>query len=90
MTPELMNILREIIIGAISVGGVLTLIGMKMRHSHLRDTRAAAAPRQEVERLADTVDNLHAELGLLREDFRALNERVDFTERLLERPKTEA
>ena len=89
MNPELLNILREIIFGAIFIGGVITLIGMKMRHSHLRATRAAAVPQQEVERLADTVDNLHAELGLLREHFRELNERVNFTERLLEQPKLE-
>jgi len=43
----------------------------------------------EVENLADGVDNLRAELEILRDEFHKLDERMDFTERLLEPPKTE-
>ena len=88
MTPEIMGMLTGTILGSIFLGGAFTLLFMKMRHAHLRDT-GSELPQQEVERLADAVDDLHAELGLLREDFRELNERVDFAERLLEPPKTE-
>ena len=87
MTPQIMEILLQIIIVTVFLGGGFTLLIMKMRYAHLRGTNSEAMPHQEVERLSDTVDNLRAELGLLREDFRELNERVDFTERLLERPK---
>ena len=48
-----------------------------------------AGGQQEAEYLADAVDNLRTEVELLREEFLKLDERMDFTERLLERPKTE-
>ncbi len=73
----------------IAVGGVFTLIGMKMRYSHMEDTRVSGSSQQEGEHLADAVDDLRAEFGLLRDEVEKLDERVDFTERLLERPKTE-
>ena len=72
-----------------SIGGVFTLIGMKMHYSHMRDKRRSGSSQQEGEHLADAVDDLRAEFGLLRDEVEKLNERVDFTERLLERPKTE-
>ena len=68
-------------------GGIFTLIGMKMRYSHMEDTRVSGG--EEVEQLANAMDNLSAEVELLRTEHLELNERVDFTERLLERPKTE-
>ncbi len=72
-----------------SIVGVFALIGLKMRYSHMRDTRRGGGAQQEGEHLADAVDDLRAEFGLLRDEFHELNERVEFTERLLERPKTE-
>ena len=71
------------------LGGVFTLIGMKMRYSHLDDAGVSGGTSREVEHLADTVDGLRAEVELLRQEHHELNERMDFTERLLERPKTE-
>ena len=70
------------------LGGVFTLVGMKIRYSHMQDNHLGAGQR-EVEYLTDTVDNLRAEVELLRDEFGKLDERMDFTERLLERPKTE-
>ena len=72
-----------------SIVGVFGLIGLKMRYSHMRDTRRSGSSQQEGEHLADAVGDLRAEFGLLRDEVEKLNERVDFTERLLERPKTE-
>ncbi len=77
------------LIATLFFGGVFTLIGMKMRYSHMEDTRVSGSSQQEGEHLADAVDDLRAEFGLLRDEVEKLNERVDFTERLLERPKTE-
>ncbi len=71
------------------VVGIFVLIGLKMRYSHMKDSRLSGTAQQEGEHLADTVDNLGAEVGLLRSEVLELNERVEFTERLLERPKTE-
>ncbi len=64
------------------------VIGMKVRYTHLQRTRVSGSAQQEAERLANAVDNLRSEVGLLRDEFLELNERVDFTERLLERPKS--
>ena len=61
---------------------------MKMRYTHLQRTRVSGSAQQEVERLADAVDTLRDEVGLLRDQHLELNERMDFTERLLERPKS--
>lgn len=85
MGPETLGVFIPIII----FGGAGILIGMKMRYSHLADMRLGSGAEQEVEHLTDTVDSLRAEVELLREEFRELDERMDFTERLLERPKTE-
>ena len=73
----------------IAIGGVFTLIAMKMLYSHLQKTRLSSGAQQHVKHLAAAVDNLGAELELLRNEFLELNERVEFTERLLERPKAE-
>ncbi len=78
-----------VFIPIISVVGVLTLIGMKMRYRHLEEARDIASGQQGGEHLPAAVDNLRAEVELMREEFRELNDRVDFAERLLERPKTE-
>ncbi len=77
-----------VFIPIIALTGGTILIGLKMRYSHIENTRVGGA-EHEVEHLADGVDNLRAELELLRDEFHKLDERMDFTERLLEPPKTE-
>ena len=83
MDPGVIGVFIPIII----FGGIFTLIGMKMRYSLMKDTRISGG--EEVEQLANAMDNLSAEVELLRNEFHKLDERMDFTERLLERPKTE-
>ena len=85
MDPGILGILVPFFI----FGGVFTLIGMKMHYRHLEDKHLSGGGPQEVEQLAEAVDNLSAEVELLRTEHLELNERMDFTERLLERPKTE-
>ncbi len=70
------------------LAGVFTLIGMKM-HYRQQDKRVSGSSQQEGQQLAAAVDNLTAEFELLRNEVNKLDERMDFTERLLERPKTE-
>ena len=84
-----MEDILALLIPFILFGGVLTLIGMKMHYGHIEEQRLGGSSQQEGEHLADAVDDLRAEFGLLRDEVEKLNERVDFTERLLERPKTE-
>jgi hypothetical protein len=84
MGPESLEVLIPIVI----FGSTAILIGMKMRYSHIKATLLGEGG-EEVEQLTETVEDLRAEIGLLRGEFADLNERVDFTERLLERPKTE-
>jgi len=81
-----------VFIPIIALSGVTILIAMKMRYTHIqenRETRVGGGGAEEVERLAETVDSLRSEIALLHDEFHQLNERVDFTERLLEGPKTE-
>jgi Mg2+/citrate symporter len=89
METRLMEDILALLIPIIAVGGVFTLIAMKMRYGHLEEQRLGGSSQQEGEHLADAVDNLRAEFGLLQSEVEKLNERVEFTERLLERPKTE-
>ena len=85
MSVEIM----ELLVGIVFLSGVFTLIGLKMRYSHLQKTRLGASSQQEGEHLADAVENLRAEFELLRNEVLQLNEPAEFTERLLEPPKTE-
>ena len=78
-----------IFIPIIALSGVTILIGLKMRYDHIRETRLSGGSDGEVERLAETVDSLRSEIALLQDEHHRLNERVDFTERLLEGPKKE-
>ena len=84
MNPGIIGIFIPII----AVCSAAFLIALKMHYSHLQDTRIGGGS-QEVEHLSDTVDHLRAEVELLRDEFAKIDERMDFTERLLERPKTE-
>ena len=78
-----------VFIPIIALSGGTILIALKMRYTHLENNRIGGAAGEEVEHLADGVDNLRAEVEMLRDEFHKLDERMDFTERLLERPKTE-
>lgn len=86
MSPEILELVAPLI-ALVGFGGAI-LIGMKMRYRHLERTRLGRGAQQDVERLADAVDKLRTEVGLLRDGFLELNERVEFTERLLERPRS--
>jgi len=84
MDPGIIGVFIPVIV--VCSGAIL--FGMKMHYSHLQDTRISGGS-QEVEHLSNTVDNLRAEVELLRDEFGKIDERMEFTERLLERPKTE-
>ena len=87
MDPAALEMIAPVFVFLGLSGAVL--IGMKMRYTHLQRTRLSGSAHQDVERLADAVDAVHDEVRILREQFIELHERVEFTERLLERPKTD-
>ena len=76
-------------LGMMGIGGMV-LIGMKLRYTHVQRLKQAGSSPEEVERLTEAVDSLHDEIRIMREEVLSINDRVEFTERLLERPKAEA
>ena len=69
--------------------GVFTLIGMRLKlkaGERDRDT----IPQQDIERLIDAVDHLSDQVGTIANDTADLQERVDFTERMLAAPRERA
>ncbi|UCC71945.1 MAG: hypothetical protein JSV86_16485 [Gemmatimonadota bacterium] len=88
MGPELVEIIAPPI--AIISVGALVLIGMKLRYTHKERTRLGGIAQEDVQRLTDSVGALRDEVQHLRDGYLELNERMEFTERLLERPKPEA
>ncbi|MDH3290932.1 MAG: hypothetical protein OEO20_13285 [Gemmatimonadota bacterium] len=70
--------------------GSMILIGMKIRYTHLRQTRLGQGGQEEMEHLTEDVATLHDEVRLLRQDFAEMYERVEFAERLLTRGQAEA
>lgn len=69
--------------------GTMILIGMKLRYSHLRQTRLDQGGQEEVGRLAEDVAALRDEMQLLRQDVSDVYERMEFAERLLARGQVE-
>jgi hypothetical protein len=86
-----MNEVLEMIIpffGAIGIGGMV-LIGMKLRYQHLQRLKQGGSSPEEVQRLTEAVNSLRDEILIMREEVLSINDRVEFTERLLERPRAE-
>ena len=70
-----------VFIPIVAVGGGLAIAGMKMWFNHQLKMRET--PGGDNERLIEAVQQLQDEFGSMREDFAELQERVDFTERVL-------
>ena len=67
--------------------GTFVLIGMKMRFDHKAKMLEQPKGAEELERLTDAMDSIYEQARALREDLGELQERLDFHERLLTRPK---
>ncbi len=61
--------------------GVFGLMGLKVWSNHKLKMRET--PDGDNERLTEAVQQLHDEVGSMREEVAELHERVDFTERML-------
>ena len=85
MTPAAIEALAAII-GTTSIG-IIVLVGLKMRFNHKFRMRERLGG-EDTERLAEAVEQLHDEVRLMREEFADLDERVDFTERMLSQGKS--
>ena len=85
MDPVIANFVAPLV--GIVVIGNMVLIGMKMRYSYLRRTRVGSVTTEDMERLRDAVDSVRDEVQSMKEELHRLDDRVEFAERLLERPK---
>ncbi len=76
--------LREVFVFFIPISAILGfcgLVGLKIWSNHKLKMRET--PDGDNERLAEAVQQLHDEVGSMREDFVELHERVNFNERVL-------
>ena len=78
----------QVFIPMLGMGGVMLVIvggigmvGLKIWSNYKLKMRET--PGGDNERLTEAVQQLHDEFGSMREDFAELQERVDFTERML-------
>jgi hypothetical protein len=74
------------ILGMVSIGSFV-LIGMKMRYQYKSKTLEQPKRAEEIDRLVDAMDSIFEQTRALREDIGELQERLDFHERLLTKPK---
>ncbi len=70
-----------VVIPILAVVGSFILIGSKGWANH--ELKMRETPGGDNERLTEAVQQLHDEVSSMREEFAELNERVDFTERML-------
>lgn len=70
--------------GIIGVG-TMVLIGMKLRYNYKARITEHSGSSEDVERLNSAVGDLIDEVHSLREGLTDLNERMEFTERMLTR-----
>ncbi len=70
----------------LGIGGFV-LIGMKMRFDHKARMMGQSKDAEEVERLVDAMDSMYEQTRALREEIGELQDRIDFHERMLTRPK---
>lgn len=85
MSPFLVETIMPFL-AMMGLGGMV-LIGMKLRYQHLQRLKGGGSSDEDVKRLAETVDGLRDEVRLMREEMLSINDRVEFTEKLLERPR---
>ena len=86
MPPDVLGGLVGVI-GATSAG-ILVLVGLKMRFDHKFRMRERSGG-EDAGRLTEAVEQLHDEVRLMRDEFADLQERVDFTERVLSQGKAQ-
>ncbi|HSG80866.1 MAG TPA: hypothetical protein VLC48_01345 [Gemmatimonadota bacterium] len=85
MSPFLVETIMPFL-AMMGLGGMV-LIGMKLRYQHLQRLKGGGSSAEDVQRIAESVDSLKDEVRLMREEMLSINDRVEFTEKLLERPR---
>lgn len=84
MPIEIANRLIEL--GGVISLGIMALAGMRIwRGGRRRDDQAQRD--QKLEQMTDTVRTLQEQVERVQDEMTELNERLDFTERVLTRPK---
>ncbi len=80
MPPQIIDVIPAVMV--LTTLGTIFLVGMKIRLGAKLQLQKGSKS-EDVERLADAVDGLHEEVRMLREEYTELQERMDFTERML-------
>ena len=85
-------ILAETIAPLIAIIGVgsMVLIGMKLRYNYKARIDGQTGSSGDVDRIANAVGDLIDEVQSLREGLADINERMEFTERMLTQGKANA
>ncbi len=79
MPPEVLILFFGSLFG---IGGII-LLGQWLRYKQLQ---SGSAP-EEMDRILEAIESLRQEVGRLDDSVQALDERVDFAERLLSEPR---
>ena len=87
MSPDVFEPLMAVV-GMLSIGG-LVLIGMKMRYQYKAKMLEQPKDSEAVDRLVEAMDSMYDQTRSLREEISELQERIDFHERMLTKPKEE-
>ena len=74
--------------GLLGIGGVV-LLGMRMRYEYKSKKLDQPTSAEDLERLVDALDGLYDQAKAIRDEVGELQERMDFHERLLTKPKEE-
>ena len=80
MPPQIIDVIPAVMV--LTTVGTIFLVGLKIRLGAKLQLQKGSKS-EDVERLADAVDGLHEEVRMLREEYTELQERMDFTERML-------
>ncbi len=87
MPPEIFEGVMAIF-AMLSIGGIV-LAGMKMQYHYKSKMLDQPKNTEDVERLVDAMDSMYEQTRSLREEIAELQERLDFHERMLARPREE-
>jgi len=86
MSPNLIDAIGPLL--AIFGIGSFILIGMKLRYTHLRETKNTPSA-QEIDRLNESIELLQDHVRGLRDEMVDFSERLEFAERVLARGRAD-
>ena len=83
MSPQLIDSLSALAGVTIFGGFIIATLRLRLKSLQIKLSAQNQPAADEVQRLTDTVDHLNRKVQALSEECAELNERLDFTERML-------